>query len=147
MNKCKYLKLKFNHTIYCTKLNKEIQLKKCTNCKHKEYKVVKKVKIKSKTNNLSKLERNRFSILTNDLDHCIICGLKKDNLHEIYQGRNRPNSMKYGLVLPLCIYHHRLIHSDINLQEYYHKLGQKKFMEYYHKSKEEFRKIFYRNYL
>ena len=47
--KCKHLKLKLNHTIYCTKLNKEIQLKKCTNCKHKEYKAIKKVKIKSKT--------------------------------------------------------------------------------------------------
>ena len=159
MNKCKHLKLKFNHTIYCTKLNKEIQLKKCTNCKHKEYqkkvpiliknrtKIKKNGGIKKKSAKLSKLERNRFSVLTNDLDHCILCGLKKDNLHEIYQGRNRPNSMKYGLVLPLCIYHHRLIHSDINLQEYYHKLGQQRFMEYYRKSKEDFRKIFYRNYL
>lgn len=145
--KCKYLKLKLNHTIYCKKMNKEIQIKQCTNCKYKEYKEMKKIKIKSKTNNLSKLERNRFSILTNDLDHCIICGLKKDNLHEIYQGRNRSNSMRYGLVLPLCLYHHKLIHSDINLKELYHKLGQKKFMEYYHKSKEDFRKIFYRNYL
>lgn len=46
--------------------------------------------IKNKSNKLSKLEKKRFSILTDDLEHCFICKerdeslIPKDDLHEIY---------------------------------------------------------------
>ncbi len=36
--------------------------------------------MKNKTYKLAKLERNRFSIITNDLEHCILCGCHKENL-------------------------------------------------------------------
>ena len=48
------------------------------------------------------LEQERFSILTKDLSRCFLCGNKKNNLHEVYFGTNRQNSMKYGCVIPLC---------------------------------------------
>ncbi len=65
-------------------------------------------KIKYKNKKTTKLERNRSSILTNNLDLYIIsgCGNKKDHLHEVYLGSNRINSMKYGCVIPLGFKYH-----------------------------------------
>ena len=152
---CKDLKQKLSRKLYCNKLKKEIKISDCSNCKSKEYKTHTCSKVKPKTqkpikmrsNKQSKLERNRFSILTNDLEHCIICGAKKDHLHEVFFGRNRTNSIKYGLVIPLCSLHHIEIHKNKEWQDYWHIVAQKRFMEYYHKSIDEFIEIFKINYL
>lgn len=100
--------------------------------------------MKKKSSKLAKLERNRFSILTDNLDYCIICGQKKQDLNEIYPGRNRQNSMKYGCVIPMCRNCHTKYTNDRNLQLYWMKLCQKKFNEIY---EEDFLSIFRRNYL
>lgn len=100
--------------------------------------------MKKKSSKLAKLERNRFSILTNNLDYCIICGKTKQDLNEIYPGRNRQNSMKYGLVIPMCRSCHTKYTNDRNMQLYWMKLGQEKFEEMY---EEDFILIFKRNYL
>lgn len=100
--------------------------------------------MKKKSSKLAKLERNRFSILTNNLDYCIICGKARQDLNEIYPGRNRQNSMKYGLVIPMCRSCHTKYTNDRNMQLYWMKLGQEKFEEMY---KEDFISIFKRNYL
>jgi len=100
--------------------------------------------MKKKSSKLAKLERNRFSILTNNLDYCIICGKTKQDLNEIYPGRNRQNSMKYGLVIPICRSCHTKYTNDRNMQLYWMKLGQEKFEEMY---EEDFISIFKRNYL
>lgn len=98
-------------------------------------------------------DSNRYSILTDDLEHCIICGRPYINKHEIFGASNRELSKKYGLVIPLCQeFHHnqyqcRGIHFDKALMDKWHKIGQEKFMEYYNKSADEFRQIFGRNYL
>ncbi len=145
---CKYLKQKLNKKLYCNKLKKEINISNCTRCKYKEYSNKTNVtKLKKRTSKQTKLERNRFSILTNDLDHCIICGDKKDHLHEVLFGRNRLNSIKYGLVIPLCSAHHLEMHKNKEWQEYWHVRAQKRFMEFYHKSIDEFIEIFKINYL
>ncbi len=95
----------------------------------------------------------RFSLFTKDLEHCIECGKSKINKHEIFYGRNRNNSIKYGLIIPLCQENHhnqfqsKGIHFDKKLCDKWHVLGQQKFMDYYDKSSEEFREIFGRNYL
>lgn len=68
--------------------------------------------MKKKSSKISKLEKERFSIITSDLDHCIICGKPKDNLHEVYFGKNRQASIKYGCVIPLCYKCHLRIHKD-----------------------------------
>lgn len=98
-------------------------------------------------------DSQRYSILTNDLKHCIICGTPNVNLHEIFGGRNRQNSKDYGLVIPLCQqYHHNQyeckgIHFDKELRDKWHKIGQKKAMDYYNLDIDDFIKMFHINYL
>lgn len=100
------------------------------------------MKVKSKK--LAKLERDRFSILTYDLTTCIECGRPKQDLNEIYPGRNRQNSMKYGLVIPMCRECHTRYTNDRNMQLKWMKLGQQAFEKLYDL---DFRDIFKRNYL
>lgn len=148
MSNCLYLKQKLNRKLYCKKLKSDIKISECSNCKYKEYLIrSNSTKLKNRTSKQAKLERDRFSILTNDLDHCVICGSNKDHLHEVFFGRNRLNSIKYGLVIPLCSLHHMEMHRNKERQEYWHVVAQKRFMEYYHKSIDEFRNIFKINYL
>lgn len=92
-----------------------------------------------------KLERNRYSIYTDNLDICIICGRPKQHLHEVYFGNNRQNSMKYGCVIPLCMNCHNRIHKDHELDLYWKKKGQVAFEHTYPDL--NFLSIFYKNYL
>lgn len=66
--------------------------------------------MRKKSTKLAKLERNRYSIFTNDYIHCYYCHNFKSKLdiHEVYGGSNRQRSMKYGLCVPLC----RACHSN-----------------------------------
>lgn len=73
--------------------------------------------MKYKTSKLRKLEANRYSILTDDLNHCYLCfGNEHYNepldMHEIYGGANRKISMENGFCIPLCRQHHALITRD-----------------------------------
>ena len=95
---------------------------------------------------MNKLERKRFSILTNDLTRCYVCGRPKHHLHEIYFGKNRNNSMKYGCVVPLCYEHHEGntgVHHNIDLDNLLKKKCQKAFEKTY---SIPFISIFYKNY-
>lgn len=172
MNYCIYLKRRKGKP-FCKLLNKEITFSRCQECVNKEYKT-KKVKksfykdknaqynvktvqktakdckrLQKKSKKAAKADRNRFSIITNDLEHCIICGAKKDNLHEVFYGSYRHLSIKYGLVIPLCLKHHTMgefaIHNDRELDLYYKRLAQTIFMSRY--SYELFMKEFKINYL
>lgn len=125
-------------------LNNKITFKECSKCEYKEYNAVKKQTVK-KNKTIAKLERDRFSILTNDLTTCIICGNKKEHLHEVYPGRNRSNSMKYGCVLPLCSNCHLEIHNNSVLSNHYKVLAQQAFIKVYPYL--DFVEIFKRNYL
>lgn len=101
--------------------------------------------IKKKSSNLAKVERNRFSIITNKLDRCYVCGNKKEDLHEVFEGKNRQISMKYGLVIPVCRKCHNLIPKDKTLREKLHQIGQKAFEKKY--KTENFIQVFGKNYL
>ena len=85
---CKNIKIKLNKQIVCKITNESVDLKKCT--KECKYYISKSKKISfnnknknfkrkslSKSYKIIKLERNRFSIITNNLDVCILCGRKK----------------------------------------------------------------------
>lgn len=96
----------------------------------------------------------RYSILTNDLEHCIECGRDGINKHEIFYGTaNRKLSIKYGLVIPLCQeqhhnqYNSRGIHFDKGLCDKWHIIGQKKAMEFYKWTTDDFIKIFGKSYI
>lgn len=94
--------------------------------------------------NIKTLEKNRYSILINDLSRCYLCGKPKNHLHEIYFGKNRINSMKYGCVVPLCASCHTKVHSNVELDLKLKKLCQKRFIEVYD---DDFLSIFRKNYI
>lgn len=109
-------------------------------------KPVKKTKMHNKSKKLTKLERNRASVFTDDLEHCYLCGRKKEDLHEIFGGRNRINSIKYNFVLPLCRECHSLNQDNPFFNDYWHRQGQEYF-ECNIGSRDEFIKVFRKNYL
>lgn len=96
--------------------------------------------MRNKRYKLVKLEKNRTSILTEDLEHCILCGANDPDINEIFMGRNRLNSIKYGLLIPLCRTHHQEYHNNRNLQMHYMKIGLDEFLKEH--TKEEFQNSF-----
>jgi len=88
MNYCIHLKIRKNKP-YCNVLKEEITFSLCRECGNKEYKSnsnqiekkstlkrkspVKSGKLRSKSNKLAKLERNRFSVFTDNKDKCMFC--------------------------------------------------------------------------
>ncbi len=169
-NYCKYLKKRKNKP-YCKLLDKEISFSCCRECDNKEYKKStsdkkspttsgqmrknaqsltkeqqKKIKMHNKSKKLTKLEKNRKSVFTEDLDYCYLCGKKKNDLHEVFGGRNRINSIKFNFVLPLCRECHSNNQNNAIFNDYWHKQGQL-YWEENIGSREEFIKVFRRNYL
>ncbi len=144
MQNCIHLKQKLNHSLECKKKKKIINIKDCSNCKFKDFPKTKTRPKKSSA--IQNAERNRFSVFTKDLEHCIICGNKKEHLHEIFFGKNRNKSMKYGFVIPLCFQCHLMMHRNKQLQEAWHIRGQL-YWEEHLGSKNEFIAIFRKNYI
>lgn len=99
--------------------------------------------MRNKTNKLAKLEKNRYSIYTKDMDHCYYCRRYSDNLdkHEVYGGSNRIRSIKNGLVVPLC----RECHSNEKIITSL-RIKCQKIYEKEH-SREEFIKLIGKNYI
>lgn len=106
----------------------------------------KKVKMRNKSNKLAKLEKKRYSVFSNDTKKCYLCGSTyKLTWHEIYSGRNRQKSMKYGLCLRMCLNCHSKEQENSQFNDYWHKQGQL-YWEENIGSREEFIKVFRRNY-
>lgn len=167
MNYCINLKKRKNKP-FCKLLNKEISFSQCQKCDKKEYKkctiIGKKSdlkwknalksgkvvqKLKHSTYKHKKADSTRFSIITNDLEHCIICGKEKEALHEVFYGAYRHVSIKYGMIIPLCLNHHTQskfsVHNDRELDLYYKRLAETVFISKY--SYELYMKEFTINYL
>lgn len=101
--------------------------------------------MKNKSSKLAKLERDRFSLFTDNLSECFLCpSTYQVTKHEIFRGRNRANSMKYGLILPLCLKCHEKYQEDKEFNDYWHKRGQEEFENHY--SDIDFISIFRKNY-
>ena len=97
---------------------------------------------------IARLEQMRYSILTDDLSKCFLCGKPKEQLHEIYFGKNRVNSMKWGCVAPLCRECHQGnngVHHNHEVDIMLKQICQKKFNEVYPDI--NFIDIFFKNYL
>lgn len=105
----------------------------CQNCKQKEFKETKPLQAKSKLKVYSKkrstMEKQRQSIFTTDLKTCIENKDHKGHidLHEIYEGKNRFNSMKYAMVIPVC----RTCHQDDRIIKKWQVIGRKEFIKKY----------------
>ncbi len=146
MNNCKHLKIKLNKTLECKKKKKIISLKDCTNCSSKEYLVKSnQYQLKNTTIKRAKLERKRFSLFSKDTKHCYFCSSSFElTWHEIFRGRNRSNSMKYGLCLRMCLFCHEKYQEDKHFNDFWHVKGQATFEETYPEL--DFVKIFKKNY-
>lgn len=83
---------------------------------------------------------NRYSLFTDDLKHCIVCGMPYPDINEIFMGRNRNNSIKYGMCIPLCRFHHSQYHIDRGMQLYWMNKGKDEFLKKY--SLDEWNKTF-----
>lgn len=144
--KCMYLKYRSKNYIrylYCTLKKDKIKYDDCKKCKFKLYKEVK--PIKQRTSKQNKLEKNRKSVFTDNLNICIECGKLKDHLHEIYRGKNRHKSIAYSFVLPLCNTCHTKIHNSPKMTLKWQIKGQVKFEE--NNTRENFVKEFGQSYL
>jgi hypothetical protein len=115
----------------------------CKSCLKLEYKPIK--PIKKKTTVLNNLEKKRYSILTNDLEHCYICGRAKEQIHEIYKGSNRKRCMENGFCIPICEKCHKQTEIDIKTLDKYRQECQKKYEKTH--TREEFLQIIGKNYL
>lgn len=100
-----------------------------------------KPKIKQKSKKLAKLEKDRFSILTDNLEKCYFCRNKKMELHEAFRGRNRQKSMKWGLVVPICHKCHSKITTDKEFSKTLEQIAKTVFVKKYSEEKfiEEFK--------
>lgn len=167
MNNCKYLKQKLNRTLECKKQNKIINIRECNGCKYRKYttschqlnkcrqkspKIVSlsnNRQIKKRTYKQSKKEKERYSIIYQDLSKCCVNGCLTPyynvEKNEVYEGAKRGASIKYGFVCPLCKNHHDQFHNDRNFALYYKKMFQKEFEKKH--SKQEFINIIHCNYL
>lgn len=88
----------------------------------------------------------RYSIVTDNLKNCYICGRSDIHIHEMVHGTaNRKLSIKYGLVIPLCVAHHYEVHnSNSELDKKLKVKAQEHFERVY--TELDFRKIFGKSY-
>ena len=101
--------------------------------------------MKNKSNKLAKLERKRFSIIQDNIEQCALCGSDYQlTWHEVFEGSNRQNSMKYGLCLRICLSCHSANQDNKPMTDRWKRYAQNKFEEYYPNL--DFVNIFHRNY-
>lgn len=148
---CKYYKIRKKNNkkekriyYYCTCFRKEINYNECKACFYKEYKSNCN-QIKKRTYKLAKKEKERFSILYNNLDKWCLCGNPLIELNEVYEGAFRQVSIEYGMTTPFCQIHHEQFHKDRLINLYYKALFQTEFEKTY--SHDLFMKIFKNNYI
>lgn len=90
----------------------------------------------------------RFSIL-NNLETCYFCGRPREAIHEVYFGRNRQTSIKYGFCVGLCSEHHNMSNRSVHHDRKMDMILKKRYQREYEKThtREEFIKLIGRNYL
>lgn len=92
------------------------------------------------------------SIIQKNPHRCFICGSHRDlEWHHVYGGAMRDKSEKYGLKVRLCHYCHNEppngVHQNKEIRLKLQAFAQRKAMEHYGWSKEDFRKEFYKSYV
>lgn len=91
-----------------------------------------------------------FSVFTEDMEHCIFTGSAPVERHHIFGASNRKNSEKYGFVVPLRPDLHPngvFAGKDAKSIDTKLKTMAQEYFEKHHGTREEFLRIFGRNYL
>ena len=95
------------------------------------------------------MRSKRKSILTDDMETCFLCGRPAECVHHVFYGPDRKNADKENLVIPLCNRCHNMsdgaIHFNRDLDLKVKRLAQQAFEKSH--TREEFMKLFRRNYL
>ena len=91
------------------------------------------------------------SIVTDDMEHCYICGSPYVEVHHLLHGTaNRKLADKYKLVVPLCRKHHTgsndSVHRNPDMDLRFKQIAQETF-ESSKGSREDFIRIFGKSYL
>lgn len=95
------------------------------------------------------------SIIQADRGHCFICGRNSNadyfglDEHHVFFGANRKKSEKYGLKVYIChdSCHLNGVHKSANLNRKVQAVVQKRAMQYYNWTTEDFIRKFGRSYL
>jgi hypothetical protein len=76
-----------------------------------------------------------FSVFTDDLEHCYICGSYEVAIHHIFGASNRKRSEKYGFILPLHPRWHNMsndgVHYNRELDLKFKRMAQEYFESHY----------------
>lgn len=93
----------------------------------------------------------RYSIIQNE-KKCIVCNTTLNiHTHEVCYGKNRKKSIEDGLCVYLCGKHHNQsnegVHFNHDLDIALKKKAEECWLEYYHKTIEDFIQRYGRNYL
>lgn len=94
---------------------------------------------------MGKVARVMESIITDNMSECAICHRRPVEVHHIVFGTaNRDLSEKFGLIVPLCPYHHRegptAVHAYRPANLYFKKLAQEAFKKVW--KEYDFREVF-----
>ena len=104
-----------------------------------------------------KRKRHPDSIIQVRKEYCYLCGLLEGDTsvktplhaHHVFGGPNRKHSEEYGLKVYLCLKHHtegpEAVHRNADTMQLLHIIGQQAYERVYG-SREEFMKLFGRNY-
>lgn len=70
------------------------------------------------------------SIMTNDFEHCFLCGKEAQQWHHVFNKSDKKRSEKYGLLVPLCAKCHSKVHdTDESLNKELKKVAQNCFIK------------------
>ena len=85
------------------------------------------------------------SAITEDLEHCYLCGCQAQHLHHVFNGPNRKKSTEDNMFIPVCAKCHERIHADAALRYGLKAIGQKIYEQDH--SREQFRWRYGKSYL
>lgn len=89
-------------------------------------------------------QKELISVMTDNMDECIICHRPREQVHHIFTAYNRGKADKYGYIIPLCAEHHTGnagIHNNRSMDIYWRQKAQMHY-ETYLGTREEFIKEF-----
>lgn len=91
-----------------------------------------------------------FSVLTDDLEHCIITGSNNVAIHHVFGKSERCLSEQYGFLVPLRPDWHNMTHYSVHMDRNFNESLKRKAQTYYEShygSREQFIKEFGKSYL
>lgn len=94
-----------------------------------------------------KLDSNGYARSILHEGDCIYCRNSETVRHEVFRGKNRSNSKKYGLWITVCPLCHMMIHNNIGLSHALMADAQVKAMKHYGWETKDFIQRFGKNYV